>query len=153
MCAAERDPEAMLPARVEATLFAALDGEPDTGVASQLHATLRTLLATGAPTRPAHYLAVCTAVIFSSAQPPVAAAAPDLTVPGKTPLPGARLFSNANLSQCHTHQMKRPRSLLVPLTATCRRGLTCILEMLLFISQNGGICTTILCCHHALFVT
>lgn len=63
---AERDPEVLLPARIETTLFGALDSETDSGTAAQLKATLRTLLTAGAQTRPSHYLAVCSAVILAA---------------------------------------------------------------------------------------
>jgi hypothetical protein len=55
---AERDPRALLPPRIEARLFAALDAETDGAIARQLQATLRTLLAAGVPSQPAHWLEV-----------------------------------------------------------------------------------------------
>ena len=55
---AERDPAAILPEKVEGRLFDALDAETDTEIASQLRATLATLLSTGAPAQPSYWLQV-----------------------------------------------------------------------------------------------
>ena len=55
---AERDPTAILLERVEGRLFDALDAETDTEIASQLRATLTTLLGAGAPTQPSYWLQV-----------------------------------------------------------------------------------------------
>ena len=84
---AERDPEAILPARIETTLFGALDSETNAGSAAQLKATLRTLLAAGASSRPSHYLATCSAVILAataaaSSKAGATAAGAELTLQG-----------------------------------------------------------------------
>jgi len=65
-CVVERDPEPILPTRIETTLFGALDSETDAATAAQLKATIQTLLAAGAPTRPSHYLATCSAVVLAA---------------------------------------------------------------------------------------
>lgn len=67
MCAlAERDPEGVLPARLEGALFAALDGEGDGRIAGQLEAALRTLLRAGAGAEPSRWLAACTRVALAA---------------------------------------------------------------------------------------
>ena len=63
---AERDPGPILPAKIETLLFGALDSETDAATALQLQATIQTLLAAGAPTRPSHYLASCSSVILAA---------------------------------------------------------------------------------------
>ena len=63
---AERDPEGVLPARLEGALFAALDGEGDGRIAGQLEAALRTLLRPGAGAEPARWLAACTRVALAA---------------------------------------------------------------------------------------
>ena len=55
---AEKDTAALLPERIEGRLFDALDAETDTEIASQLRATLATLLAMGAPSQPSYWLQV-----------------------------------------------------------------------------------------------
>ena len=55
---AERDARALLPARMEPSLFRALDAETDGEIAGQLRATLRTLLRTGVPSQPSYWLEV-----------------------------------------------------------------------------------------------
>lgn len=52
----------MLPARLEGSLFAALDGEADGRIAAQLEAALRTLLRAGAGAEPGRWLTACTRV-------------------------------------------------------------------------------------------
>lgn len=63
---AERDPEPIIPAKIEALLFSALDGETDAATAAQLQATIQTLLAAGAHSRPSHYLTACSQVILAA---------------------------------------------------------------------------------------
>eukprot|EP00884_Botryococcus_braunii_P001693 jgi/Botrbrau1/11524/Bobra.0393s0003.2 len=63
---AERDPEGMLPAKLESRLFAALDSETDSAIAGQLKATLRTLLWAGCPSCPAYWLKVCSKVVLAA---------------------------------------------------------------------------------------
>ena len=53
---AERDQSALLAARVEGRLFAALDAETDADIARQLRASLATLLRAGAPSHPSRWL-------------------------------------------------------------------------------------------------
>ena len=60
--------------QVEGILLVALDRETDVSIASQLQATLRTLLAAGAPTQPAHWLATFSSVALASG-PTIGAAA------------------------------------------------------------------------------
>ena len=61
----------MLAAHVEVSLFAALDRETDASTAAQLKATLRTLLAAGAPAQPSYWL-TCTANVALAAAPAAA---------------------------------------------------------------------------------
>ena len=63
---AERDSRALLPARMEVRLFEALDAETDSEIASQLRATLRTLLQAGTPSEPSHWLQVCSRVALAT---------------------------------------------------------------------------------------
>ncbi|KAK9798183.1 hypothetical protein WJX73_010462 [Symbiochloris irregularis] len=70
---AERDSAAMQGKGVEGFLLAALDRESDPTIASHLRASLRTLLAAGAPSHPAHWLATFSSVALASA-PSLAAA-------------------------------------------------------------------------------
>lgn len=55
---AERDAGALLPARMEGSLFRALDAETDGEIAEQLRATLRTLLRNGVPCETSYWLEV-----------------------------------------------------------------------------------------------
>ncbi|KAK9820084.1 hypothetical protein WJX72_005985 [[Myrmecia] bisecta] len=63
---AERDPAAMLPARIEGRLFAALDNETDSAIAGQITDTLRTLLYAGSPREPSHWLTACADVVLAA---------------------------------------------------------------------------------------
>ena len=51
-----------MPVAVEGAVLAALDSETDAALAAVLQATLRTLLAAGAPKAAPHWLALCTQV-------------------------------------------------------------------------------------------
>lgn len=74
--AAERDSAAMQGKGIEGFLLAALDRESDPTIASHLRASLRTLLAAGAPTQPAHWLATFSGVALASAPSLMAAGEP-----------------------------------------------------------------------------
>ncbi|CAL8466413.1 g5949 [Coccomyxa elongata] len=65
---AERDAGALLPARMEGSLFRALDAETDGEIAEQLRATLRTLLRNGVPCEPSYWLEVCSQVALAAAE-------------------------------------------------------------------------------------
>lgn len=63
---AERDSAALLPVQLEGSLFQALDGEADVGIAGHIKATLRTLLRAGAPGQPSRWLAMCSDVVLAT---------------------------------------------------------------------------------------
>ncbi|KAL4425068.1 hypothetical protein ABPG77_010382 [Micractinium sp. CCAP 211/92] len=71
---AERDAPAVLAERIETSLFAALDSETDPGIASQIKATLSTLLDAGAAAEPSRWLALCSEVVTAAAPGSTAAA-------------------------------------------------------------------------------
>ncbi|KAL4431040.1 hypothetical protein ABPG75_006296 [Micractinium tetrahymenae] len=71
---AERDARAVLAERIETALFAALDSETDPAIASQIKATLSTLLAAGAAAEPSRWLALCSEVVMAAAPGSTAAA-------------------------------------------------------------------------------
>jgi len=91
--AAERDPEGVLPARLEGALFAALDGEGDARIAAQLQAALRTLLRAGAGAAPSRWLAACTRVALAAPDRAPAGAGPG----GATGAGGAQEVRSARL--------------------------------------------------------
>ncbi|KAK9865210.1 hypothetical protein WJX84_003181 [Apatococcus fuscideae] len=79
---AARDSAAMLPIQLEGSLFQALDGEADVGIAGHIKATLRTLLRAGAPGQPSRWLAMCSDVVLATTPLSQAAA---LSADGKGP--------------------------------------------------------------------
>lgn len=72
---AERDAEAVLLERIEPALLAALDGETDPATASQLQATLSTLLEAGAAAQPSRWIALCGEIISAAGPADLAASA------------------------------------------------------------------------------
>lgn len=69
-----RDPDSILPEKIEAALFTALDNENDAAIAAQLQATLQTLLRAGARAAPSYWLTVCSGVALAAPPPPPLAA-------------------------------------------------------------------------------
>ena len=71
-CFAERDPEPIVPSRIEPLLFSALDRETDIATSVQLKETISTLLAASADSQPSQYLAICSAVILAASSSQIA---------------------------------------------------------------------------------
>ena len=63
---AERDAESVLAERIEPALLAALDGETDPATATQLQATLTTLLMAGAAQQPSRWISLCSEIIAAA---------------------------------------------------------------------------------------
>ena len=71
-----RDPDTIIPERIEGALITALDNENDSAIAAQIQATLQTLLRAGASSAPSYWLSVCSSVALAA--PPSAGFANDL---------------------------------------------------------------------------